>query len=86
MLSACPHLETTTTHVSTCAEILTGRRGDRLDSWMASVDTADLPHLHRFVTGLKRDYQAVRNRLTLSHSSGTVKATSTATAIHKIDQ
>jgi transposase len=40
---------------------------------MATVDTDDLPHLHRFVTGLRRDYHAVRNGLTLSHSSGTVE-------------
>jgi transposase len=73
VLASCPHLAATATHVSAFAEMLTGRHGDRLDSWMASVDTDDLPHLHRFVTGLKRDYQAVRNGLTLSHSSGTVE-------------
>jgi transposase len=75
VLATCPHLDATATHVNTFAEMLTGRHGDRLDSWMASVDTDDLPHLHRFVTGLKRDYHAVRNGLTLSHSSGTVEGT-----------
>ena len=73
VLAACPHLDATATHVATFAEMLTGRHGDRLDSWMAAIDAADLPHLHRFVTGLRRDYQAVRNGLTLSHSSGTVE-------------
>jgi hypothetical protein len=71
--AACPHLDATATHVGTFAEMLTGRHGDRLDSWMASVGADDLPHLHRFVTGLKRDYQAVRNGPTLSRSSGTVE-------------
>ena len=33
----------------------------------------DLPHLHRFVTGLRHDYDAVRNGLTLPHSSGSVE-------------
>jgi transposase len=75
VLATCPHLDATATHVNAFAEMLTGRHGDRLDSWMASVDTDDLPHLHRFVTGLKRDYHAVRNGLTLSHSSGTVEGT-----------
>jgi transposase len=75
VLAACPHLDATATHVGTFAEMLTGRHGDRLDSWMAGVDADDLPHLHRFVTGLRRDYQAVRNGLTLSHSSGTVEGT-----------
>jgi transposase len=73
VLACCPHLEATATHISTFAEMLTGRHGDRLDSWMAAVEADDLPHLHRFVTGLRRDYQAVRNGLTLSHSSGTVE-------------
>jgi transposase len=75
VLATCPHLDATATHVGTFAEMLTGRHGDRLDSWMTSVDTDDLPHLHRFVTGLKRDYQAVCNGLTLFHSSGTVEGT-----------
>ncbi|MGH3814015.1 MAG: ISL3 family transposase [Pseudonocardiaceae bacterium] len=73
VLASCPHLDATATHVGTFAQMLTGRHGQRLDSWMATVDTDDRPHLHRFVTGLKRDYQAVRNGLTLSHSSGTVE-------------
>ena len=60
VLAACPHLDATATHVATFAEMLTGRHGERLDSWMTAIDAADLPHLQRFVTGLRRDYQAVR--------------------------
>lgn len=71
--ASCPHLDATATHVDTFAEMLTGRHGERLDSSMAAIDTEDLPHLHRFVTGLRRDYLAVRNGLTLSHSSGSVE-------------
>jgi transposase len=55
------------------AEMLTGRHGDRLDAWIAAVESDDPPHLHRFVTGLRRDYDAVRNGLTLPHSSGSVE-------------
>jgi transposase len=73
VLAACPHLDATAAHVAAFAEMLTGRHGERLDAWMAAVDTDDLPHLHRFVTGLRRDYQAVHNGLTLAHSSGTVE-------------
>jgi transposase len=43
VLATCPHLDATATHVGTFAEMLTGRHGDRLDSWMTSVDTDDLP-------------------------------------------
>jgi hypothetical protein len=45
VLAAWPHLDATATHVGTFAEMLTGRHGERLDSWMAAVDTDDLPHL-----------------------------------------
>jgi transposase len=71
--AACPHLDAIAGHVSVFAEILTGRRGEHLDAWMDAVEADDLPHLHRFVRGLRRDYDAVRNGLTLPHSSGAVE-------------
>lgn len=73
--TACPHLDTTATHVGAFAHMLTGRHGEHLDQWIAAVNADDLPHLHRFVTGLRRDYTAVRNGLTLPHSSGSVEGT-----------
>lgn len=73
VLAICPHLQDTAVHVTRFAEMLTGRHGDRLDAWMAEVEADDLPHLRRFVTGLHRDYDAVRNGLTLPHSSGPVE-------------
>jgi transposase len=75
VLAACPHLDATATHIGGFAEMRTGRHGERLDAWMAGVQADDLPHLHRFVRGLKRDYPAVLNGLTLSHSSGAVEGT-----------
>jgi len=69
----CPHLDALAGHVTTFAEILTGRHGDRLDPWMAAVDADDQPDLHSFTAGLRRDYDAVRNGLTLTHSSGPVE-------------
>jgi transposase len=73
ILASCPHLDTTSARVNAFAEMLTGRHGERLDAWMAQVEADDLPHLHRFVRGLKRDYAAVLNGLTLPHSSGAVE-------------
>lgn len=73
VLAACPHLQATAEHVRAFAEILTGRHGDRLDAWMDTVEADDLPHLHRFVRGLRRDHDAVLNGLTLEHSSGAVE-------------
>jgi len=53
--------------------MLTGRHGERLQSWMAAVEADNLPHLQRFVTGLRRDHSAVLNGLTLTYSSGAVE-------------
>jgi transposase len=71
--ATCPHLDATADHVSAFAEILTGRHGEQVDVWMAAVDADDLPYLHRFVRGLRLDYDAVLNGLTLPHSSGAVE-------------
>ena len=71
--AACPHLDALADHVSGFAEMMTGRHGERLDTWIAAVEADDQPDLHPFVTGLRRDYAAVRNGLTLPHSSGAVE-------------
>lgn len=71
----CAHLDIAATHVTAFAEMLTGRHGDRLDDWITAVEASDLPELHSFTAGLKRDYDAVRNGLTLPYSSGAVEGT-----------
>jgi transposase len=53
--------------------MLTQLRGDRLDGWIAAVGADDLPGLHSFATGLRRDHAAVVNGLTLPFSSGAVE-------------
>ena len=50
-----------------------GRHGGRLDAWIAAVEADDQPDLHSFVRGIKRDYDAVRNGLTMPWSSGVVE-------------
>jgi len=75
VLARCPHLDATATHVAAFGEMLTGLHGDRLDGWIAAVDADDLPGLHSFTTGLNHDHAAVRNGLTLPHSSGAVEGT-----------
>lgn len=69
----CPHLDALAGHVTEFAKILTGRHGGRLDAWIAAVEADDQPDLHSFTTGLKRDYTAVLNGLTLPHNSGAVE-------------
>ncbi len=71
--AACPHLDALADHITAFAEMLTGRHGDRLDAWIAAVEADDLPHLHSFAAGLKRDHAAVTAGLTLRHSSGPVE-------------
>ena len=73
MRARCPHLDALAGHVTEFAKILTGRHGDRLDSWIAAVEADDQPDLHSFTTGLKQDHAAVLNGLTLPHSSGAVE-------------
>jgi len=75
VLARCPHLDAATAHVAAFAEMLTGLHGDRLDGWIATVEADDLPGLHSFTTGVRRDQQAVANGLTLPYSSGPVEGT-----------
>ena len=69
----CPHLEALAGHVAEFAKILTGLRGDQLDGWIAAVEADDQPDLHSFVRGIKRDYDAVLNGLTMTWNSGVVE-------------
>jgi transposase len=71
--AACPQLDALAGHITTFADMLTGRHGDRLDAWITAVEADDLPHLHSFTVGLKRDRAAVTNGLTLPYSSGAVE-------------
>ena len=48
-------------------------RGDRLNEWMEKVEADDLPALHSFVAGVRRDHHAVVAGLTLRWSSGRVE-------------
>ena len=75
VLAHCPQLDAAATHVAAFAEMMCGRHGERLDDWLTAVEADDVPELHRFTAGLRRDYDAVRAGLTLDHSSGRVEGT-----------
>jgi transposase len=80
----CPELDALTRHVTEFAKILTGRHGSRLDTWLAAVDAdPGQPDLHSFTTGIRQDYAAVRNGLTLPWSSGLVEGLNTRTKLLK---
>jgi len=67
------HLSTAAGHVTAFAEMMTGRHGARLPEWIDAVALDDLPHLHSFTRGIRRDQAAVTNGLTMAHSSGAVE-------------
>jgi transposase len=68
-----PQLDATARHVTAFAELMTGRHGEHLPGWIDAVDLDDLPCLHSFTRGIRSDYTAVTNGLTLAHSSGAVE-------------
>jgi transposase len=59
--------------VARFGEILTGRHGGQLDAWLEAVEADNHPDLRSFACGIRRDYDAVRNGLTLPWSSGVVE-------------
>jgi transposase len=77
ILGRCPELRDLAGHVTEFAKMLTGRLGDRLDSWLAAA--GEHPALAPFANGIRQDYQAVRNALTLEWNSGRVEGLNTRT-------
>lgn len=69
----CPHLDALAGHVAGFAKVLTGLHGDQLDDWITAVEADDQPDLHSFVRGIKRDYDAVLNGLTMTWNSGVIE-------------
>jgi hypothetical protein len=71
ILGRCPELNDLARHVTEFAKILTGRLAGRLDDWLAAVEASPgQPELASFAHGIRRDYQAVRNALTMEWNSG----------------
>jgi transposase len=84
VLGRCPELQALAGHVTGFAKILTGRHGSRLDAWMTAADAdPGQPELHSFTTGIRQDYHAVRNGLTLPWNSGRVEGLNTRTKLLK---
>jgi transposase len=73
ILDSCPELAAVTAHVRAFAGLMTERRGRDLEQWMTNVTTSGDPPLRSFVTGLRRDQDAVTAGLTLRWSSGSVE-------------
>ena len=77
LLASCPPLTVLVEHVRAFADLLTTRRGTDLEDWMTAVEASDLPALHTFVRGLRKDLDAVAAGLTLPYSNGPIEGTNT---------
>ena len=66
-------LDRLTVHVRKFAAMMTARHGDRLEDWIADAEQDTLAPLASFARNLRRDFDAVRNGLSLPHSSGAVE-------------
>ena len=75
ILARCPELHTLADLVTDFAKILRNRTGERLTAWLDAAEAADLPDLHVFTAGLRRDIAAVTNGLTMLWNSGAVEGT-----------
>jgi transposase len=77
LLAACPPLTVLAEHVRALADLLTSRRGADLEDWMTAVEASDLPALHGFIRGLRKDLDAVVAGLSLPYSNGPIEGTNT---------
>ncbi|WP_334028727.1 ISL3 family transposase [Nocardia terpenica] len=73
ILDRCPVLHNVDRLVSDFGGMLRQRRGQHLDAWIAAAQDSDVSQLQGFAAGLLKDYDAVRNGLTLEWSSGAVE-------------
>ncbi|MFB7212774.1 transposase [Streptomyces sp. NPDC056255] len=68
-----PELDQLTLHVVKFAVMMTARDGDRLEDGITEVERDSLAPLAGFARNLRRDFDAVRNGLSLPYSSGAVE-------------
>jgi transposase len=86
ILAGCTALAALASHVTAFARLLTGQHGDqageKLDAWLTAAEAEPgQPALHSFARGIRLDYQAVRNAVTLPWSSGPVEGLNTRTKL-----
>lgn len=63
--------------------MLRERRADHLNGWMKEARESGIRELRSFVAGIERDYDAVRNGLSLEWSQGVVEGTINKLKTHK---
>lgn len=73
ILSRSGELATVYRLVQRFQQMMHHRRAQLLDDWMQQVLDCPCPELHRFVTGLRQDYEAVKAALTYEWNNGVVE-------------
>lgn len=73
VLDRCATLRQVDQLVSDFAGMTRHRQGRHLDTWIVQATSSGIPAIAGFADGLLKDYDAVRNGLTLEHSSGAVE-------------
>jgi transposase len=73
LLSRCPELEAVAECVREFAQMMTERKGSKLDSWLARAESTGMKPLQSLARGLRQDFDAVTAGLTLEWSSGRVE-------------
>jgi transposase len=74
LTAACPEMIDLAGLVPDFADLLRPREGhaNRIQTWIATVQAGDLPHLRAFTRGLEQDRDAVNAAVTLPfHNGGT---------------
>jgi transposase len=81
LTAACPEMIDLAGLIGSFADLLKPRAGNdkRLDDWIATARTADLPQLHTFTRGLDQDRNAVNAGLTLPYHNGGTEGVNTKT-------
>jgi transposase len=85
LTARCPGLAALSAHAASFAQVLTRLEGkDALDAWLAAAgNDPAFPELASFAQGIRLDYQAVVNGLTLPWNSGLVEGLNTRTKLLK---
>lgn len=83
--AACPEINALHGLVGAFAALLKPAKANalRLEEWIHAARTADLPHVHSFVRGLKQDRDAVVAALTMPHHNGRTEGVNTRTKMLK---
>jgi hypothetical protein len=82
--SICPHLERLGDCTTAFATTMVHRTGaDLHETWLDAIEAEDLPELHAFARGIRQDYAAVLDGLSMPYSSGACEGNQTSSRLYQ---